>query len=225
MTTLVDELLRDLIDLARYQLQTIYADCNECDNDEHLNGELDVLKGFGLASVVTSNNDMWHWSATKKLRTDLDAACRAEDVHPGNPTITLDVSPEQGYSYCQLFERVILMEYQFISGLIGALWNEIRNGNLARVVAADGRITFHQTPRAVFWGVRDKKIPYRSIFVDLRRRGLMRIARDGAGRRKWHPTAAGILKGLGAAEGAATDLLRNLGYVSPEAIETNRLMN
>jgi hypothetical protein len=232
MTTIVDGYLQDVIFVVRCTVWIVvketYADSIDVYNDEHLQAELGVLKKCGLASVITKNSNMLFWAATEKVKNDLDRVRRGEKVYSGDQTLNIDVATEEDDEmYGLLFEAVILGGYECLVLVIGNIWKYIKDGKLARIVTADGRVIWEETPRAVFCGVRDTNMSKhrRSIFTDLQRLGLMKIVTDLAGHRSWYPTAEGMSKGFGAAEGAATELLRDFGYIWRESFEADRLIN
>jgi hypothetical protein len=124
-----------------------------------------------------------------------------------------------------LLDHTISINYKFITKFAYSVWEQVKEGDLARVITADGRRTWHETPKTMFCDVPKKEVPkeYRPIFGEMKRRGLIKLAKDDAGRRAWFPTALGKKRGLGASGGSAFKLLRDLGYDLSERDVGSRL--
>jgi hypothetical protein len=172
--------------------------------------ELNVMKDFGLASVVMNGDGTRTWSVTDKLSADLKTASRGECVDLRKPRKRSRLARKNDEGYCRVFARALLLKYGYSMKLIGLFSKMVEDGLMVRMFPAYGEATYDLTPRAFFCGVEDKNIHKRkrAIIIDLERRGLMRRSWVG----EWWPTPEGLSKGLGASDGPVSDLLRDLEF-------------
>jgi len=219
MKLYVEEPLHDFIAIARIAIRAVQPQYKECANDALLHCELEVLDEYGLASMEgVIGDDLLDWEMTDKLRRDIKRNIKHEwdplpDLVVGDSLHVHDCG-----AYFALFEHMVSVNYKVLTKSTYEVWQQVKLGDLVRVLTDDGRRTWQQTPQRMFCDVANKEVPkeYRPIFKEMQRRGLLKVSRTDGGSRAWFPTALGEKRGLGASVGSAFKLLRDLGYKPSE---------
>lgn len=141
MKMYVEEPLHDFIAIARITIRALQPHYNECENDALLDYELPVFEHFGLASPEIANCDLLDWTMTDKLRSDLKDE-RRHEWDPCPHLVANKSAPVHDLNtYLSLLDHTVSINYNFLTKFTHSVWQQVKEGDLIRVLTADGRRT------------------------------------------------------------------------------------